>query len=132
MNKMMYKQKRKAINNKENRDEENKMSRSNIAELIKTCSTGTKHKDIKTPQPKKSSYKEDHLNCSSIDFIKSIGWMDENESSHRYQHHSRDYGYDYDGGGYNAHYYPNNSSWNTQKDYNTNKKHNFYNNDYRR
>ena len=35
MNKMMHKHKRKAITNKENRDEENKMDKSNILDLIK-------------------------------------------------------------------------------------------------
>jgi hypothetical protein len=34
MNKMIYKQKRKAVNNKENRDEENKINKNNIKEML--------------------------------------------------------------------------------------------------
>ena len=128
----MYKQKRKAITNKENRDEENKMSKSNITELIKECSTSQgKKEQLKTPQPKHKG--KDHLNWSSIDFIKSIGWMDEDETVNHSKHHSRDYNYGYNGGNYSNNYYQNsNSSWTSHKNYNGNKKNYFYKNDYRR
>jgi hypothetical protein len=35
MNKMIYKQKRKAVTNKENQDEENKISKKNVKDLLR-------------------------------------------------------------------------------------------------
>ena len=63
MNKMMYKQKRKANVNKENRDEENKLNKNNIFELLKECSeedgvnTPTDFKEVKSKHHEKSSHK---------------------------------------------------------------------------
>jgi hypothetical protein len=114
MNKLMYKQKRKATQlstqndassflsttNKENRGEENKLNKASILSLMKECSGENEF----MPTPNKSKHKgsetKNHLNSNHIDFIKSIGWMDgktplghTKKYSREYDTHYQDYSY---------------------------------------
>lgn len=55
---MMYKQKRKANVNKENRDEENKVHKSNIFELLKECSEEGDTKEAATFKEIKGKHRD--------------------------------------------------------------------------
>ena len=94
----MYKQKRKAVTNKENRDEENKMDKTNILELLNEWSleegsnNEEKHQyDIKSKGNFKSQIKKEHLNNNSYEFIKSIGWANDKKLFGHSKHYSREY-----------------------------------------
>lgn len=97
----MYKQKRKAILNKENRDEENKMNKSNIMELLKECSDDGFTKTMPKEDRKQKEVKKfttQHLDSNPHDFIKSIGWVKEKGPLTHSKQYSRDYeGQQYDG-----------------------------------
>ena len=104
MNKLMYKQKRKAITNKENRDEENKMDKNNIIELLhewsleESSNIDDKNKcGIKSKGSFKNYSKKEHLNNNSYDFIKSLGWVSDKKLFGHSKHFSREYdSYQYD------------------------------------
>ena len=98
MNKLMYKQKRKAITNKENRDEENKMDKTHIIELLNECSleevsnsVEKSKNEIKSKGSFKKLTKKDHLNNNSYDFIRSIGWVNDKKPFGHSKHYSREY-----------------------------------------
>lgn len=132
MNKLMYKQKRKANVNKENRDEENKMDKANIIELLKECSNedavDSANKQADRPanagENSKFASKGEHLSSNSIDFIKSIGWMSDKRPFGHIKHYSREAEtYQYEQGWGKA-----KSGWSNGKGYY--QKQNYY--DYRR
>lgn len=119
MNKMMYKQKRKANVNKENRDEENKMNKSNIIELLKECSDEDEFKA--PPHIKESKHRhhnssnfcssKPHLNNSSIDFIKSIGWITDKTPLGNSKNYSKDYDKQNYDNFYKQNYHKQRGSW---------------------
>ena len=123
----MHKHKRKAITNKENRDEENKMDKSNILDLIKEWSTEENHSLIRTIQPKLKE-KRDHLKINSTEFIKSIGWMEETRPTRPSKKYSNDYNYSRGYDNYNPNYYKHSSSWTSKKNY---YKNDYYSSEYR-
>ena len=79
--------------NKEPTAEESKNNKYQIIELLKECSQENMDKDSKNPTrftSKGSNFdNKRHLNNNSIDFIKSIGWMNENKQISHARYYSR-------------------------------------------